>query len=109
VVIEASGNPAVIESTVELVAPGGRIVIVGLTARGVGVKFPGLDFTRKELTILGSRTEVNCFPEALELLASGKLGFPRTATKFSLWSAPEVFEDLFHYPGQIQKGVLVRD
>ena len=71
VVIEATGNPSAIESTVDLVAPGGRIVIVGLTARAVGVKFPGLDFTRKELTILGSRTEVNCFPEALALLASG--------------------------------------
>jgi L-gulonate 5-dehydrogenase len=109
VVIEATGNPAAIESTVQLVAPGGRIVIVGLTARGVGVMFPGLDFTRKELTILGSRTEVNCFPEALALLASGQLGFPRAATEFSLWSAPEVFEDLSHYPGKIQKGVLVRD
>ena len=71
VVIEATGNPAVIESTVDLVAAGGRIVIVGLTPRGVGVKFSGLDFTRKELTILGSRTEVNCFPEALALSGCG--------------------------------------
>jgi L-gulonate 5-dehydrogenase len=109
VVIEATGNPAVIESTVHLVASGGRIVIVGLTSRAVGVQFPGLDFTRKELTILGSRTEVNCFPEALALLASGDINFPRAATEFSLWSAPEVFEDLWKCPGQIQKGVLVLD
>lgn len=109
VVIEATGNPTVIESTVDLVASGGRIVIVGLTARAVSVKFAGLDFTRKELTILGSRTEVNCFPDALALLAAGKINFPRAASEFSLWSAPEVFDDLSHHPGKIQKGVLVRD
>lgn len=109
VVIEATGNPAVIESTVDLVAAGGRIVIVGLTARAVGVKFPGLDFTRKELTILGSRTEVNCFPEALALLASGRIKFPRVASKFPLWSAPDVFENMSREPGSIQKGVLVSD
>jgi L-gulonate 5-dehydrogenase len=109
VVIEATGNPTVIESTVDLVAAGGRIVIVGLTPRAVSVKFPGLDFTRKELTILGFRTEVNCFPDALALLASGKINFPRVASQFSLWSAPEVFEDLSLHPGQTQKGVLVQD
>jgi L-gulonate 5-dehydrogenase len=109
VVIEATGNPAVIQSTVELVAAGGRIVIVGLTPRGVGVSFAGLDFTRKEVTILGSRTEVNCFPEALALLARGQINFPRAATEFSLWSAPERFEDLHRHPGKIQKGVLVPD
>ena len=109
VVIEATGNSAVIESTVELVASGGRIVIVGLVPRSVGVQFPGLDFTRKELTILGSRTEVNCFPEALALLAAGQINFPRVATEFSLWSAPEVFDRLIHAPGKIQKGVLVPD
>jgi L-gulonate 5-dehydrogenase len=109
VVIEATGNPAVIESTVNLVAPGGRIVIVGLTPRGVGVQFQGLDFTRKELTILGSRTEVDCFPDALELLASGRIKFPKAASEFSLWSAPEVFSKLSHSPGQIQKAVLVQE
>jgi L-gulonate 5-dehydrogenase len=109
VVIEATGNPTVIESTVDLVASGGRIVIVGLTARAVEVKFQGLDFTRKELTILGSRTEVNCFPEALALLASGAINFPRAASEFSLWSAPEVFDDLSQHPGKIQKAVLIPD
>jgi L-gulonate 5-dehydrogenase len=107
VVIEATGNPAVIESTVDLVASGGRVVIVGLTPRAVNVKFSGLDFTRKELTILGSRTEVDCFPEALALLASGQINFPRVAHHFSLWSAPEVFENMAHHPAKIQKGVLI--
>jgi ribose/xylose/arabinose/galactoside ABC-type transport system permease subunit len=36
------------ESTVDLVAAGGRVVIVGLTAKGVHLSLPGLEFTRKE-------------------------------------------------------------
>ncbi|MBV8376373.1 MAG: hypothetical protein JO279_05150 [Verrucomicrobia bacterium] len=41
IVIEATGNTKVIESTVDLVAAGRRIVIVGLLAKRVKVQFPG--------------------------------------------------------------------
>src|SRR5215469_5123585 len=75
VVVEATGNPKVMRSTADLVAAGGRIVIVGLVGKGVGVSFPGLEFTRKELSIFGSRTETGCFPEALALLAAGKIKY----------------------------------
>ena len=34
------------------------------------VAFPGLDFTRKEMTMVGSRASVDCFPESLELIAA---------------------------------------
>jgi L-gulonate 5-dehydrogenase len=94
------------ESTVDLVAAGGRIVILGLVAHGVAVSFPGLDFTRKEMTIVGSRASVGCFPEALELLAKGAIRSPRIAARFSLWDAPEVFENLHKNPGAIQKAVF---
>jgi 2-desacetyl-2-hydroxyethyl bacteriochlorophyllide A dehydrogenase len=108
VVIEATGNVKAMEQTVELVAAGGRIVIVGLVKQGVGVTLPGLDFTRKELTIVGSRASVGCFPEALALLASGAITYPRVATLFDMWEAPEVFGDLSEHPGKVHKGVLVR-
>jgi L-gulonate 5-dehydrogenase len=107
VVIEATGNPKVMQSTAELVAAGGRIVIVGLVGKGVGVSFPGLDFTRKELSIFGSRTETGCFPEALALLAAGKIKYPEVATEFDLWAAPTVFADIARNPAKIHKGVLV--
>jgi L-gulonate 5-dehydrogenase len=109
VVIEATGNPRAMASTVDLVAAGGRIIIVGLVAKGVGVQFPGLDFTRKEMTILGSRTQKNCFPEALDLLANGKIRYPQFATQFSLWSAPEAFESIVRDPSSVHKGVFVND
>jgi 2-desacetyl-2-hydroxyethyl bacteriochlorophyllide A dehydrogenase len=109
VVIEATGNPKAMEQTVDLVAAGGRIVIVGLLKQGVNVSFPGLDFTRKEITVVGSRASVNCFPEALSLLAEGKIHYPKIATALSLWDAPAVFADLAEEPGKVHKAVLVHD
>lgn len=107
VVIEATGNSKAMEATVDLVAAGGRIVIVGLVKRGTVVNFPGLDFTRKEMTVVGSRASVNCFPESLALLAGGKIQYPKAATEFGMWDAPRVFEELHRNPGSVHKGVLV--
>jgi L-gulonate 5-dehydrogenase len=109
VVIEATGVAGIMEKTVELVASGGRIVIVGLVPVGVGVTFPGLDFTRKELTILGSRTNKNCFPEALELLRSKKILFPELAKSFNMWDAPSLFSQLSDNPGLYHKAVLINE
>lgn len=109
VVMEATGNARAMESTVHLVAAGGRIVIVGLVKKGTMVEFPGLDFTRKEMTIVGSRASVNCFPESLELLASGKIRYPNVASEFSLWDAPGVFAKLNADTGAVHKGVLVHE
>jgi L-gulonate 5-dehydrogenase len=109
VVIEATGAPAAIESTIDLVAPGGRIVIVGLVKKGTNVSFPGLDFTRKEVNLLGSRNSTNAFPEAIALLAAGAIHYPAVATKFSLWEGPEVFARLHANPAYLHKGVLTLD
>ncbi|MGH9341071.1 MAG: alcohol dehydrogenase catalytic domain-containing protein [Acidobacteriota bacterium] len=109
VVIEATGNPRAIERTVELVAAGGRIVIVGLIKQGIGVMFPGLDFTRKEMTVLGSRASVNCFPEALSLLSHGYVRYPEVTARFDLWEAPRIFAELAARPGSVHKAILVRE
>jgi L-gulonate 5-dehydrogenase len=107
VVMEATGAPVAMEQTIDLVAAGGRIVILGLVKKGQGITFPGLDFTRKEVTILGSRASVDCFPEALELLASGKIHYPKIASSFALSEAPDVFAKLADNPMALHKAVFV--
>lgn len=109
VVVEATGSSQAMESTVDLVAAGGRIVILGLVKQGVKIAMPGLDFTRKEMTIVGSRASVNCFPEALDLLASGAITYPKVASKFSLWEAPRVFAALADHTLSVHKAVFVRE
>lgn len=108
VVVEATGSPQAMESTVDLVAAGGRIVILGLVKQGVKIAMPGLDFTRKEMTIVGSRASVNCFPEALDLLASGAITYPKVASEFSLWEGPRVFAALTDHTLSVHKAVFVR-
>lgn len=107
VVIEATGNPKAVESTIDLAAPGARVVVVGLVKKGVGVTLPGLDFTRKEVNLLGSRNSVNCFPEALALLASGAVKYPRVATKIPMWESVPIFAKLHEQPAAMHKAVLL--
>lgn len=109
VVIEATGSPQAVESTIDLVAPGARVVIVGLVKKGLGVTLPGLDFTRKEVNLRGSRNSVNCFPEAIALLASGAVKYPRVATQISMWDAVPVFARLHENPSAMHKAVLMRE
>lgn len=109
VLIEATGNVKAMESTVDLVAAGGRIVIVGLVKQGMTISLPGLDLTRKEMTIVGSRASAGCFPESLALLASGAIRYPNIATPFSLASAPKVFADLAEDPSRLHKAVFTRE
>ncbi len=107
VVMEATGAVPAMQQTIDLVAAGGRIVILGLVKQGTGVTFPGLDFTRKEVTIYGSRASVDCFPEALELLASGKIHYPKIASSFPLGEAPAVFSKLADNPMALHKAVFI--
>ena len=107
VVMEATGAAPVMEQTVDLVAAGGRIVILGLVRKGQGITLPGLDLTRKEMTILGSRASVDCFPEALDLLASGRIHYPKVARSFALEEAPGIFATLAENPMALHKAVFV--
>ena len=109
VVMEATGAVAAMEQSVELVASGGRVVIVGLVKPGTGVTYPGLDLTRKELTIVGSRASVGCFPESLTLLASGTIRYPEVATEISLWDSPGTFALLRDNPAAHHKVILKVD
>src|SRR5206468_11471136 len=109
VVMEATGSVDAMQSTADLVAAGGRIAIIGLVKKGVPVAFPGLDFTRKEMTIVGSRASVGCFPESLDLIARGAIRYPEIATTFALSDAPAVFTDFVDRQKPIHKAIFLGD
>ncbi len=67
VAVDAVGAPAVIRSCVDLVASAGRVVIIGLSDQEVSL--PVIDFTRKELTIVGSRNNAGLFGAAVDLVS----------------------------------------
>ena len=109
VVIEATGRAPAMEQTADLVAAGGRIVIVGLVGQGTAVSWPGLDLTRKEMTIVGSRASTGCFPDSLDLLARGAIRYPEIASGFALKEAPRIFADLARNPSTLHKAVFLRE
>ena len=66
VAIDATGAPSAIRAAIDAVAPSGRVVIVGISNQEVSI--PVIEFSRKELTILGSRNNTGVFGEALDLV-----------------------------------------
>ena len=68
VVIEAVGTPHTIESTIGLVSDAGRVVIVGVTKDKFCIS--GVDVTKKELSIIGSRNNLGNFPDAISFVSA---------------------------------------
>ena len=90
VVFEATGVSKVMSMTEDLVAAGGTIVIVGLT--NDKVCFTGINFTKREMTIKGSRNSVGAFEPVLKLMSEGKLHQKELLTKkFPFDQAVEAF------------------
>lgn len=109
VVVEAAGAVPAMEAAFDLVAPGGRVVILGLARRGATAAIPALDLTRKEMTILGSRASADAFAESLALIAAGRIRYPAIGTRFGLEAAPDVFARLGDDPGALHKAVFVTE
>ncbi len=68
-VIETAGAAEAVTQALELVRPGGRVVLTGLPHEPTRVPF--FNVVRREVTIAGSMIYQDEFPEALRLVASG--------------------------------------
>ncbi len=91
VVFEASGVAAAAEDIVDLVAPGGTIVFVGMPEEPI--KFDVVAAQTKEVRIQTVFRYANVFERALELIASGKIRASGLITDtFSFADAVEAFE-----------------
>src|SRR5574341_635093 len=68
-VVETAGAAEAVTQAIELVRPGGRVVLTGLPHEPTPVRFFGV--VRREVTILGSMIYQNEFGEAMRLVAEG--------------------------------------
>jgi L-gulonate 5-dehydrogenase len=102
VVIDAVGQPDVIRTCCSLVAPAGRVVIVGLSDREVSL--PIVDFTYKEMSILGSRASGGRFRETIEVAARCRAQLNALVThRFSLGHVGSALDLAGNHPEQTQK------
>ena len=90
VVIETAGTPEAVGQAIELARPGGRVVLTGLPHAPSSVEF--FRVVRRELSLFGSMIYQAEFPEAIRLLADGKVRTERLLThRFPLEAALEAF------------------
>ena len=68
-VIETAGTPEAVGHALELVRPGGRVVLTGLPHEPTPIAF--FSVVRREVTITGSMIYQDEFPEAMRLLRDG--------------------------------------
>jgi 2-desacetyl-2-hydroxyethyl bacteriochlorophyllide A dehydrogenase len=105
-VIEASGAAPAIRSAVDYVSYAGHIALVGWPKGDI--LMPTLLFTKKELTVRGSRNSVGQFPESLRLIAEGKINVEALLTKtVSLDETPAVVADIAAHPENYLKVICL--
>jgi len=70
VVVDASGAPSAIRQAVDIVKPGGRIILVGYPPQDVSLPVP--EIILKELTLQGVNRYANVYPAAIKAISSGR-------------------------------------
>jgi len=89
-VVETAGTAEAVNHALELVRPGGRVVLTGLPHEPTSVSF--FSVVRREITVLGSMIYQEEFPEALRLIDSGAVRTtPLITHRFGLDRIGEAF------------------
>lgn len=102
VVIDATGVPELIRSTFDLVAYSGAIVIVGISDKEVAV--PVIEFSRKEVTVYGSRNNTSLFGRAVDLVHGHQDQLRAWIThRISLDEVPEMIAYAMNHPRSVEK------
>lgn len=105
-VIECSGAAPAIRGAIDYVSYAGHIVLVGWPK--AEIPLPTALFTKKELTVRGSRNSVGQFPESLRLIAEGKVNVEALLSRVvSLEETPAIVADIAKYPEKYLKVVCV--
>ena len=108
VVIDAAGQPALIAQAIEMAAPGGRLLVYGISHHPVP-GFSTFPLYFKELTVYGSRalTPGDVEP-AIDLVASGAIDLRGFVTRsYPLARVATAFEDYERAPEGVLRMVIV--
>lgn len=109
-VIDAAGQPALIPRAIAMAAPGGRLLVYGISHEPVP-DFSTFPLYFKELTLLGSRgLTPEDFAPAIDLVASGAIDVEGFVTHaYPLERVAAAFADYERAPDSILRLVIVLD
>ena len=106
IVFECAGEQETLNQAVELLKPGGTLVIVGIPEVDE-VRFPIHTLRRKELTIKNVRRQNHCTVPAIELISSGRINVnPLITHHFALQETGSAFETVSGYRDGVIKAMI---
>ncbi len=106
VVYECAGQQDTFDEGVELLRPGGRLILVGIPQLE-RVSFVIDKIRRKEITIVNIRRQNGCTQTAIDLIASGKAEVDFMIThRFKLAQAKEAFDMVAGYSDGVVKALI---
>ena len=110
VVFECTGEQEAIDQAVELLKPGGKLMLIGIPGAANRISFDINKLRRKELCIQNVRRQNNCVGRAIELIASKQVDvLPLVTHRFSFDDAQDGFEMVADYRDGIVKAMVTFD
>jgi L-iditol 2-dehydrogenase len=109
VVYECSGDKEAIAQALELLKPGGVLVLAGIPETDE-ITFPIHELRRKEITIINIRRQAHCTQKAIDLLDQHKINLDKMVTHhFPLEETQQAFELLANYRDGVMKAMISFD
>jgi len=109
IVYECSGDTAAIGQAIELLKPGGTLVLIGIPETDA-VSFPIHELRRKEITITNVRRQVHCTQKAIDLLALRRITVDSMVThRYPLEETQQAFEVVANYRDGVMKAMISID
>lgn len=105
-VFECCGDQAAIDQAIELLKPGGKLMILGIPLIP-RISFDITKLRRKEICVQNVRRQNNCFQTAIDLIQNQKVDINIMAThKFKLDETQEAFELVTGYRDGVIKALI---
>jgi len=107
IVFECCGEQDAMDQAIELLKPGGKLILIGIPATTERVSFKIDLLRRKEITIQNIRRQNECCQEAIDMINSGKINVNFMATHyFSLDQIQEAMELVENYKDGVIKAMI---
>jgi D-arabinitol dehydrogenase (NADP+) len=108
IVIEATGSPRVLESSLNFARKGGKLVVYGVYDESVKISWSPFRIWEHEITILASFCSMGHIPPVLEYVKAGRLKLDGVVDKtFKVEEWEECLEVVRH--GTVVKAAIVFD
>lgn len=106
VAFECAGQQETIDQCVELLRPGGKLILTGIP-RFERISLAIDKIRRKEIAIINTRRQNNCVQTAIDLIASGKVNVDFMIThRFTLEQTRDAFDMVAEYRDGVVKALI---